>query len=85
MGRVYPNPKTRRVLGVFFIPEATRTRIFQKSTYPKVPEPENVEVFIYPKLPESEIQTRGYPTGLETQKIGQKSAKFGPKSAQNWP
>ena len=51
MGRVYPNPKTRRVLGDFFKPEATRTRTFQKSTYPKIPEPENLEF----------LDTRSYP------------------------
>ena len=47
IARKYPNPK---ILS-FYIPEATRTRIFQKSTYPKVPEPENFE-FLY---------TRSYP------------------------
>ena len=45
MGRVYPNPKTRRVLGHFCKPEATRTRTFQESINPKVPEPENFEFF----------------------------------------
>ena len=32
--RVYPNPKTRRVLGYFPEPEATRTRTFQKFINP---------------------------------------------------
>ena len=40
MGRVYPNPKTRRVFGHFNKPEATRTRTFLEFMNPKVPEPE---------------------------------------------
>ena len=34
VNRVYPNPKTRRVLGYFPEPEATRTRTFQKFINP---------------------------------------------------
>ena len=43
MGRVYPNPKTRRVLGHFHKPEATRTRNFENFLSPNVPEPEIFE------------------------------------------
>ena len=45
-------------------PEATRTRIFRD--------------FQNPKLPEPEVQTRGYPTGLETLKIAPKSLEIAP-------
>ena len=45
MGRVYPNPKTRRVLAHFSKPEPTRTRRFQEFLYPKVPEPEIIEKY----------------------------------------
>ena len=51
MGRVYPNPKTRRVFGDFWEPEATRTRSFLEPISPKVPEPENFEF----------LQTWSYP------------------------
>ena len=50
MGRVYPNPKTRRVLDVFPEPDWTRTRKNLKFPNPKKPEPE--------------VQTRGYPKAL---------------------
>ena len=43
MGRVYPNPKTRRVFGDFHKPEATRTRTFQNLLSPNLPEPEKFE------------------------------------------
>ena len=43
MGRVYPNPKTRRVFGDFHKPEATGTRTFEDLLSPKLPEPEIYE------------------------------------------
>ena len=43
MGRVYPNPKTRRVFDDFHKPEATRTRNFDDLLGPKLPEPEIYE------------------------------------------
>ena len=49
-------------------PGTTRTRSFQD--------------FSNPKLPEPEIQTRGYPTGLENLKIAQKILKIAPKIPQ---
>ena len=55
----------------FLEPEATRTRRFQD--------------FISPKLPEPEIQTRGYPMGLETQKIANKFPKIAQKIAKVVP
>ena len=67
--RVYPNPKTWRVLQ-FREPETTRTQSFQD--------------FSNPKLPEPEIQTRGYPTGLETLKIIPKVLKFIPKTIKTF-
>ena len=38
--RVYPNPKTRRVLGIFSKPEETRTRTFEILQYPNPIKPE---------------------------------------------
>ena len=52
---------------VFHKPEATRTRTFW--------------VFIDPKLPEPELQTRGYPTSLKPKK----SAQNQQKSCENCP
>ena len=46
-----PSETKMSVTPLFFIPEATPTRIFQKSTYPKVPEPENFVL----------LDTRSYP------------------------
>ena len=51
MGRVYPNPKTRRVLVQFCKPEATRTRIFHNLISPKLPEPKLFNI----------SKTRSYP------------------------
>ena len=52
-------------------PETTRTRCFWD--------------FLSPKIPEPELQTRGYPTGLETLKIALKSPWNCPKNPRNWP
>ena len=52
----------------FLKPETTRTRTFF--------------ILLNPKLPEPEIQTRGYPTGLENLKIAQKILKIAPKIPQ---
>ena len=49
--QVYPNPKTRRVLGHFYKPEATWTRISSNFTNPELPEPEVFRI----------SQTRSYP------------------------
>ena len=59
MGRVYPNPKTRRVLDVFSKPEATRTRSFQDFVNPELPEPDIFWIFYTRNKPEPEVQTRG--------------------------
>ena len=48
----------------FLKPETTRTRTFW--------------ILISPKLPEPEVQTRGYPTGLETLQIAPKSLEIAP-------
>ena len=76
MGRVYPNPKTRPEpeafsptrsnpnpkFSQFHKPETTRTRTFQD--------------FKNPKLPEPEIKTRGYPTGLKLHQISPRNLKI---------
>ena len=76
MGRVYQNPKTRRVLGDFFKPEATRTRTFQKFIYPKIPEPEIFEFLDTRRYPNPKFK----PAGTRRVKKPKKSAlNFGPK------
>ena len=67
-----PFLQTRRypnpIFSGFNEPETTRTRLFTDKAKPDEPEPE--------------IQTRGYPTGLENLKIAQKILKIAPKIPQ---
>ena len=68
MGRVYPNPKTRPEPEAFSNTRSYPNPNFSDSQKPETTRTRTFQEFRYPKLPEPEIKTRGYPKGLKIPK-----------------
>ena len=65
MGRVYPNPKTRPEPAAFSSTRSYLNPNFSDFQKPKTTRTRSFHDLKNPKLPEPEIETRGYPKSLK--------------------